>query len=325
MTIINYKSINVSIVIPTRNRPNDLKVLLNSILVQAVLPTEIIVVDESSDDKTKNLVEYIRSEFLDKKVRIKYLRGGEEGVAQKRNIGLSHAIGDICLFLDDDIIIDKNYIKKILEVYEKHPNALGVGGYIITEALPFSALSNSIKRVLFVFHFTSDACRVRPLGISLPYPLTKIINCGWLNGGTASYKREIFKDFRWDENLKAYSISEDKDLSYRICKRYPNSLFMTPYAKAIHTKSTAARLSNKYVIYMGVAHSAYVFYKNFKQTLQNNVFFVWGLFFGHLIHQVLTKNPNNVIFQIGAYLNLLKNLREIKKGNFASLESIACA
>jgi len=324
MTEIEVPIANISVIIPTKNRPEDLKKLLKSLRKQTVLPKEIIVVDDSDDDKTKDLVEYIRSEFLNNKVRIKYLRGGEEGVAEKRNIGLSHTIGDICLFIDDDIIINKNYIKKILEVYETHPNALGVGGYIINEPLPFSSLSNSIKRVLFVFHFTPDACRVRPIGISLPYPLTKIINCEWLNGGTASYKREIFKDFRWDEILKAYSISEDKDLSYRICKRFPNSLFMTPYAKAIHTKSPAARISKKHVIYMGVAHSTYVFYKNFKQTLRNNVIFVWGLFFGHLILQVLTKSPNNVIFQTGAYLNLLQSFKEIKKGNFASLESIAC-
>jgi hypothetical protein len=97
---------------------------------------------------------------------------------------------------------------------------------------------------------------------------------------------------------------------------------MTPYAKIFHAESPAARFPKKYVIYMGVAHSVYIFYKNFKQTLINNITFIWGLFFGHLIHQILTRNPHNVIFQISAYLNLFKNFKQIKQGDFSCLEVI---
>lgn len=322
MTVINPKSADVSIVIPTRNRTYDLKRLLDSILVQTVLPKEIVIVDDSSDEQTKDLAEFVKGEFLTKGVVVKYLRGGEGGVAQKRNIGVYHSTSDICFFIDDDIILDKNYVEKILEIYEKNPDALGVAGYIIFKRLS-SKLSNIIGRILLVFHLSYNSARVRPIGISYPYPLTKVINCEWLNAGTVSYKRAIFKEFKWDEALKTYSLSEDKDLSYRIYKRYPKSLFMTPYAKAFHTESKAARFPNKYVIYMGVAHSVYIFYKNFKQTLRSNLSFYYGLFFGHLIHRILSRNPYNIIYQLGSYLNLFKNFKEIKKGNFASLDKLA--
>jgi GT2 family glycosyltransferase len=326
MTVRNIKSANVSIVIPTRNRSYDLKKLLNSILFQTILPREIIIVDDSSDEKTRNLVYSFKNRFSSEGVSLKYLRGGEHGVAQKRNIGVFQSTGDICFFIDDDMILDRDYIKKVLEVYEKYPNALGVAGYIVNiYSSGFSArdkLSNIIRRILLVFHFTRDACKVRPIGISYPFPLTKIISCDWLNAGSVSYRKKVFKEFKWDENLRTYSISEDKDLSYRIYKRYPNSLYMTPYAKIFHAESPAARFPKKYVIYMGVAHSVYIFYKNFKQTLINNITFIWGLFFGHLIHQILTRNPHNVIFQIGAYLNLFKNFKQIKQGDFSCLDVI---
>jgi len=322
----NIKSANVSLVIPTRNRPEDLKKLLNSILFQTILPKEIIIVDDSNDNKTKDLVDHIKNEFFAKSVNVRYLRGGKEGVAQKRNIGASQSTGDICFFIDDDMILDRDYIREILEVYEKYPNALGVAGYIInlyfTGFSVKNKLSNIIRRILLVFHFTRDACKVRPIGISYPFPLTKIISCEWLNAGSVSYRKKVFKEFKWDENLKTYSISEDKDLSYRIYKHYPNSLFMTPYAKIFHAESPAARFPKKYVIYMGVFHSVYVFYKNFEQTLWNNIYFYYGLFFGHLIHQILSRNPYNVIYQIGAYIQLFKNFKEIRKGNFAFLNKI---
>jgi GT2 family glycosyltransferase len=288
-------------------------------LVQTVLPKEIIIVDDSSGEQTKDLVESVKGEFLSKGIVVRYLRGGEGGVAQKRNIGAFHSTGNICFFIDDDIILDKKYIKKILEVYKKKPNALGVAGHL-TNLKPSSILSNVIGLILLVFHWSYNSAKVRPIGISYPYPLTKVIKCQWLNAGTVSYKKAIFNEFKWDEALQTYSISEDKDFSYRIYKRYPDSLYMTPYAKAFHAESKAARFPDKYVIYMGVAHSVYVFYKNFKQTLRNNLSFYYGLFFGHLIHQILTRNSHNVIFQIGAYLNLFKNFKEIKMGNFTSLE-----
>jgi len=326
MTVKNIKPANVSIVIPTRNRPYDLEKLLNSILIQTILPKEIIIIDDSCDEKTKDLVYSFKNRFSIEGISLKYLRGGERGVAQKRNMGAFQSTGDICFFIDDDMILDRNYIKKILEVYEKYPNALGVAGYIVNiYSFGFSArdkLSNIIGRILLVFHFTRDACKVRPIGISYPFPLTKIISCDWLNAGSVSYRKKVFKEFKWDENLRTYAISEDKDLSYRIYKRYPNSLYMTPYAKIFHAESPSARFPKKYVIYMGVAHSVYVFYKNFKQTLINNIIFMWGLFFGHLIHQILTRNPHNVIFQIGAYLNLFKNFKQIKQGDFSCLEGI---
>jgi glycosyltransferase involved in cell wall biosynthesis len=325
MTVRNIKSANVSIVIPTRNRPYDLKKLLNSIRVQTILPKEIIIIDDSCDEKTKDLVYSFKNRFSAEGISLKYLRGGERSVAQKRNIGAFQSTEEICFFIDDDMILDRDYIKKVLEVYEKHPDALGVAGYIINLRPVFSLkgkLSNILGRILLVYHFTPDACKAKPIGISYPFPLTKIISCEWLNAGSVSYRKKVFKEFRWDENLRTYSISEDKDLSYQIYKRYPNSLYMTPYAKIFHAESPTARFPKKYVIYMGVAHSVYIFYKNFKQTLINNITFMWGLFFGHFIHQILTRNPYNVIFQIGAYLNLFKNFKQIKKGDFSSLKNV---
>ncbi|MGB9615102.1 MAG: glycosyltransferase family 2 protein, partial [Fervidobacterium sp.] len=257
---------------------------------------------------------------------VRYMRGGEQGVAQKRNMGALNSTGNICFFVDDDIILDRNYVEKILEVYSKYPNTLGVAGHIVNMGPHPSLkgkLSNIINRVLRVYHYTPDACKVRPLGITYPYPLTKIINCEWLNAGCVSYKKEVFRKFKWDENLKRYSISEDKDLSYKIYKCHPFSLFMTPYAKAFHSRSPAGRFSSRYIIYMTVCHSVYLYFKNFKQTLRNSLTFTWGLFFGHLACQILSRNAHNVIHQIGAYLHLFKNFKEIKKGNFASLDQCA--
>jgi GT2 family glycosyltransferase len=313
---------NISVIIPTKNRFRDLMELLNLLSEQTVLPKEIIVVDDSTSNETKELVTSNVKKFQSINVRILYVRGDGKGVAQARNIGFSHSTGEICSFLDDDIIINKRYIEEILKVYERFPNALGVGGYIVNWFSCFSALSNAVNKLFYGVYGMPDKCQARPLGMSYPYRLDKVINCEWLSGTNSSYRREILEVFKWDENLKKYSLCEDKDLSYRIHKRFPNSLFLTPYAKVIHKTSSTGRLSDKYVIYSGTVHSTYVFYKNWEQTLRNKAIFIWGMFFGYLILRLLTGNANLLIYQIGAYLHLLKNFKNIKNGDFSSLENI---
>jgi len=320
--IKNSKIVNVSIIIPTKNRSKDLEGLLKLLFGQTTLSKEIIVVDDSTNEKTKELVGDIRKKFVVKGVEIKYVRGMGGGIAQARNIGFSHSTGEICLFLDDDIIINTRYIEEILKVYEIFPNALGVGGYIVNWFSRSSALSNAVNKLFYGVYGTPDKCQARPLGMSYPYRLDKVINCEWLSGTNSSYRREILKIFKWDEKLQRYSLCEDKDLSYRIHKRFPNSLFITPHAKVIHKASPTGRLSDKYVIYLGTTYSTYIYFKNWKQTFRNLLTFIWGMFFGYLMLKILTGNPKLVIYQIGAYCHLLKNFGKVKNGNLDFLEKI---
>ena len=314
----------VSIVIPTRNRDEDLRELLHSILEQTIPPIEVIVVDDSDNYKTMNLIEQIRSDFLTKEIALKYRRGGEKerrSISLARNIGAAESTGKFVFFIDDDVILSRGYIQNVLKVYEEYPDAVGVQGHI-KRTKDFSALSNAVNKVLFQPYAEKDNCRVFAGAMTFPDPLTRVIKCQWFSGGISTYKKEVLKDFKWDENLKRYSLCEDMDISYRIHKRYPNSLYATPYAQAIHKASPVGRIKTKHLVYMGVAYPTYFFFKNIKQTLLNRIIFVWSMFFGRFILTLLEKKPTSTIFLIGAYLDLLKHFKEIRNGNFASLETL---
>lgn len=56
-----------------------------------------------------------------------------------------------------------------------------------------------------------------------------------------AFRREILRQFKFDESLKGYSYMEDLLLSHSIHKKYPNSLYITPYAKCIHKVSREGR------------------------------------------------------------------------------------
>ena len=87
----------VSVIIPTYNRAEFLRLAITSVLNQTFQDFEIIVVDDASEDHSHEVV----SDFNDK--RIKYIRHeANKRVSAARNTGVLSASGDYIAFLDDD-------------------------------------------------------------------------------------------------------------------------------------------------------------------------------------------------------------------------------
>ncbi|XDD41520.1 glycosyltransferase family 2 protein [Leptospira sp. WS60.C2] len=120
----------ISVVIPTANRSLLLKRMLNSILNSEFSQTyEIIIVDQSSDNLTKNMIQ----EYFSKINNIYYIHSNKTGAACARNYGWRAARGDIIAFTDDDAWVDKNWMSAIDEHFKLDYNCdTGVlGGPII--------------------------------------------------------------------------------------------------------------------------------------------------------------------------------------------------
>ena len=308
----------VSIIIPTYNRVKALDECLDSIISQTTLPKEVIIVDDSDNDVIEILIGHRNREFEEKKILLKYIRSKrEKSLTIARNIGIENAAGDIILFLDDDVILNEEYLKEILKVHKEYPNALGVQGHITNTN--FSKLKNSIKKLLFYSHNETNKCRVLPSTYTTyPYLLNRIITCQWLSGSNQSYKKSVLEKFKYDENLKRYSYKEDVDLSYRIYKQYPDSLYITPYARLIHNVSQEVRLPNEKLIYMQQIYPLYFFYKNIDQNFRNKIIFLWYRI-GHLcmnIGELIIRHSNENFLKlkyiIEAYVICMRHRKEIK-------------
>ena len=86
---------DISVIIPTWNRSALLPRALESVLSQTLLPREIIVVDDGSDDDTGELV-YSRYP------EVKYHYQPNLGVSSARNVGIRESSTDWIAFLDSD-------------------------------------------------------------------------------------------------------------------------------------------------------------------------------------------------------------------------------
>jgi len=95
--MITYNQPLVTVVIPTYNHADFLKIALEGVANQEYKNLEVIVVDNHSDDNTDEVVK----SFLN--LNITLLKVHDKGViGVSRNLGLNHATGDWVAFLDSD-------------------------------------------------------------------------------------------------------------------------------------------------------------------------------------------------------------------------------
>ena len=116
----------VSVVIPTYERTNDLRVCLHSLKEEFQVDSpnyEIIVTDDSRSDISRKMVE---REFPD----VSWGKGKQNGPAGNRNAGVSRATGEWIVFIDDDCIADKRYISAYCNAILQNPETILFEGKI---------------------------------------------------------------------------------------------------------------------------------------------------------------------------------------------------
>jgi glycosyltransferase involved in cell wall biosynthesis len=122
-----YKQQNkISIIIPTYNREKKLRECLNSLIFQDYPKNkmEILVIDNNSKDNTKKII----NDFSLKYPFVKYLFEKTESSYICRNKAMKKALGDIICFLDDDCIVNRDWIKKINETHNKNKDLISIFG-----------------------------------------------------------------------------------------------------------------------------------------------------------------------------------------------------
>jgi len=320
-------SLKISIIIPTRDRPKELADLLLTILDQDYPPFEVIIVDDSDKYATKQVVDLLKSDFEKIGYRLKYIKGSGDGLPSARNLGVKISKGDLILFLDDDILLEKNTVRVLISFFENNPKALGIQPKILSSTLDIRknwlavAFENSIYKALMLTYMAKDKQAVRRSGMDVfPNNLTKAITVQRLSGCCCCYRRKIFEYFKFDENLKLWGFMEDLDFSYRVYKKYQQSLFVVPDAKVIHRSSMEGRLPLRRGIQMMTIYWFYVFFKDiFEGSILNLAAFLWGLLgnfvvnVGGLIIKRKAKSEWwSLIYLLESYILAFKNLKEIK-------------
>lgn len=283
--------LKMSIVICTKDRYKDFKNCLSSIQKQEKSPHEVIVIDASINNLTK---EYA------KKHGLFYIRQNNGGLSSARNLAIKEVTGEIILFLDEDTILDKNYIGNILSTYILNDEVVGVEGFIENYERKHPIIE------FFDYLFLLDSPikgKVLPSGHNT-YPNklknNSVCRVDWMSGCNMSYRKEVFNNQRFDERFGAVSgkycaVGEDLDFSYRVSKE--QILLMNQKAKLKHLfiRSKELRKINLSSIkreQIGLIDRYSFFKKNIHSTI---IIFLWseiGYFISTLIKHFVKRRNN---------------------------------
>ena len=269
----------ISVIICTRNRPDDFRETLISLLKQKRLPDELVVVDSSD---TKNLEKYLRKQNLP--FNFKYIHSAP-GLTLQRNVGVKGSDGDLLCFFDDDTELNENYLAKIEAVFARNEPELGAVGARLENLFgnqPIN-LRFRLERIVFVFLrfiFNLDdygSGRFRLSGMAtFPHHLMKPRYIDCLSGGLMSFRREVFQKVQFDEGLPGYGLMEDWSISKSIMDAGYKTYY-EPAASLIHKESPQNRFDYFRWGEMFIINYDYLFKKYWQRDWYRIPFYYWAL------------------------------------------------
>lgn len=305
--LLNQQFPSVSVVIPTKNRPDDLEKACRSLLVQKAYPRQVIIVDQSRDDESQRRVAplFTRQSPEASRLRLDYIRAPYlGGVTAARNCALKVVQADVVLFLDDDVVLEPDFVAEIADVYKRFPNATGVSGIITNYRRP--PLAYRVWARAFVcgpFHDDRQpvywrAERIRSGG---PVPVSR------LGGGLMSFRVSQIQGMFFDENLSG-SGRDGEDIDFCAHLGPKALLLITPKARLVHNASPVGRPEQSWLR----AHARsfwYLYRRNWNRGVKNRLWLLW-LNFGYSLVAVLASLHR---LSVDPWRGLLAGIRESRQ------------
>ena len=193
---------NISLIIPTFNRPASCARLLAALMPQVLSKSfdgrvEVIVVDDNSSHASHKQLHDEWIKYPSGSIHVIH-REFSGGPSAARNTGIVKAGGDILVFLDDDCIPGDSFLSEAVRLHAKYSQALLINGDLR------SLRNDSISR--FWYHYYSHAFN-RNEG--------ELYRINRVSSGNFSIKRSLLESFDplFDEGLPS---REDYDLYLRL-------------------------------------------------------------------------------------------------------------
>ena len=232
-----------SVIIPTYKRSDALTTTVQSLLLNTRLPNEILIIDD--DTIPSELLTSLTSEAGDKGVPLKYHKKDHtqmrRGLSESKNWAATLATEDIIFYLDDDVVLDREYCTELMKVWEEHGEEeylIGVGGRISNNRP--TGRFEQIYRTLF--GLTGEcAWDVNAVGFQVwDEGVTDTQKSYYLHGGVSSYRRELINQNPFATFSGGRTGLEDVEHCLR-AKRASYHFYYTPHAHLTHHPAPAGR------------------------------------------------------------------------------------
>lgn len=224
---MSLQNSSLSIIIPTRNRPQHLNRCLTALLACMKRGDQIIICDNSNSSET---LQYHRS-IQNKHKNIFYCSVKKPGSSAARNAGLSLAKNRYLAFIDDDCIVDGNWREMIANVANKERRS---GEYAIHQGEIIYSFDNR-KLSTYLFQIKQQVTRSL---LKLDEVKNKsIIIVTYINAGNFFLHASLLKKLRYlfDADEFPY-VGEERDLAIR-AQLIGIPVILEPKVKVTHLNS----------------------------------------------------------------------------------------
>ncbi|NJL69556.1 MAG: glycosyltransferase family 2 protein [Microcoleus sp. SM1_3_4] len=200
-----------SVVIATYNREQTLRETLADVIKQNYSDFEVLVIDQT---RTHEATTQVYLEELANSGKIKWFRLDWASLPGARNYGARRAIGDIILFIDDDVQLPDGFLAAHANNYLEKPDVGCVagrvfdrmkledsGGNCAIEYLPPEAMDAGIA-----WYFIDLVHTVQP---------QEVLSA---RGCNMSFRKQIFTEFKlsFDERFAGSAVREESDFCLRL-------------------------------------------------------------------------------------------------------------
>jgi GT2 family glycosyltransferase len=190
-------AVDISVIVPVHNNPDDLRLCLTALRVAATAGCEIVVVDDASTDATASVpmgmgIPVVRLEQ-------------NSGPAAARNHGAARARGDILFFVDADVVVAPDAIERVRQFFAAHPRYAALFGSYDARP-PCGRMVSRYRNLLH--HFVHQQGRAEA-------------STFW--GGCGAIRRAVFQEIGgFDADRFPQASIEDVELGYRLyAARHP--------------------------------------------------------------------------------------------------------
>lgn len=204
---------NFSIIVPLYNCAETIDKVISCLKNQDYprKKYEIICIDDRSEDQTVSVV---------RKTKVKLIELSENGGNGKaKNFAIRKAGGEILLFIDDHLYLDKNALSTLDSLFNKYPNISGICGLYKSLKKSDMNICRDIRRR--TAYGKAEVERKISLKSFSPFSI-----------GLGAIKKEVFKNLRFPENFGQKSA---EDTLFQINCHHLRKIFLySPEIKGIH-------------------------------------------------------------------------------------------
>jgi len=290
---------SVSAIIPTKNRPDDVRLTLTSLLAQSAPALEVIIVDQSDDDRSKVVTSEVFRNAEGRGLAVPELRYVHDtsirGVSQARNRALDMAKGDIWLFLDDDVEMEPVFIEQLLKVFAENPGIGGVSGVITNYPIP----PFSYRSWLWLFARGPFREKRQPVYWSA-HKYRDLVPVIGMTGCLMSFRAEVARTGRFDESMR-----DAEDVDFCLNLKGDPRMVLAPKVRLKHMASPINRIREAWLKKFAASQS-HLYHKHWNNKPSNRICFGWfivGLSLASLLSCVRRFSPE-------PFAGMLQGLRQ---------------